>query len=147
MTEYMDELAWASRNGIISEEQFDIFEKRSKGWTYSSIVSDFKLSGDHAVITCLARTAQGKFWNPGYIDKIYFKDLLENCADNVNYVPTTVSIQLAFFLHKKRFKKAIYLLDHINCSCLIKHIKEPIIPSQSWIYEFAKSIDLKVLNP
>lgn len=80
----LNELIWASRNGILSEKQFDIFEKRSKGWTYSSIVSDFKLSGDHAVITCLTRTAQGKFWYPVYIggnddylcdiDKIYFKD-------------------------------------------------------------------------
>ena len=62
----MDELLWAAKNEILSTEQFNILEKRSLGWTYSSIVSEYKLSGDHAVITCLTRTVQGKFWFPGY---------------------------------------------------------------------------------
>ena len=157
MDALMEELMWAAKNDILTAEQFEILEKRSLGWTYKSIVSHFKLSGDHAVITCLTRTVQGKFWYPGFtggnddylcdIDKLYFKNLISNCANEVNCVPTTVSVQLAYLLQKKRYKNAINLLSFINCSGLINHIKEITIPCNEWIYEFVKSIQLKVLNP
>ena len=153
----MEELEQASKNGILSTDQYDIFVKRYNGWTYSAIVSQFKLSGDHALIFCLLRTAQGKFWYPSFtggnddylfdIDKIYFRDLLTNCSNEVNSVPTTVSIQLAFMLRKRRYKKALSLLTNINCSGLIHRVKETTIPYQEWIYEFVKSIKLKVLSP
>lgn len=153
----MEELEWASKNGILSTDQYDIFVKRYNGWTYSAIVSQFKLSGDHALISCLLRTAQRKFWYPSFtggnddylcdIDKIYFRDLLTNCSNEVNCVPTTVSIQLAFMLRKRRYKKALSLLTNINCSGLIHRVKETTIPCQEWIYEIVKSIKLKVLSP
>lgn len=65
----MEELMWAAKNKILTAQQFEILEKRSLRWTYKSIVSHFNLSGDHAIITCLTRTVQGKFWYPGFIGR------------------------------------------------------------------------------
>lgn len=89
-------ISWTAQNGILSESQWEIFEKGSNGWTYAQIISHFNLSGDHALISCLVRTSQGKYWYSGYLDKLYFKYLLENCANEINCVPTTVSTQLVF---------------------------------------------------
>ena len=111
----MEELMWAAKNDILTAEQFEILEKRSLGWTYKSIVSHFKLSGDHAVITCLTRTVQRKFWYPDFtggnddylcdFDKLYFRNLITNCANEVNCLPTTVSVQLSYLLQKGDVKR------------------------------------------
>ena len=61
MDALMEELMWAAKNKILTAQQFEILEKRSLGWTYKSIISHFKLSGEHAIITCLTSTIQSKF--------------------------------------------------------------------------------------
>lgn len=55
-----DELIDAATQDFLTIQQVEIFLAKNDGKTYASIISDFQLSGNAALVACLVRTSQFK---------------------------------------------------------------------------------------
>ena len=152
-----DELIDAATQDFLTIQQVEIFLAKNDGKTYASIISDFQLSGNAALVTCLVRTSQFKVWYPGYeggadsylskMDQQYFYNYITEAVDYSNCVPAIIANNLAFNLKKNRIKKASILLNQIGCSKLLAHLDEIRLPCSSWIYHFVCQLKLRCVNP
>lgn len=152
-----DELANAATQDFLTIKQVEVFLAKKAGRTYTSIITDFDLSGNTPLVTCLIRTAQFKIWYPGYeggadaylsrIDQSYFYNYISEAADYSNCVPSIIASNLAFNLKKQRIKKATILLTEIGCQKIVRHLDEIKQPCSTWIYHFVNQINLRCVNP
>ena len=154
---WLEELKQAANINILSCTQVQIIEERSIGFTYEDIRKIHNLSCDAALVTCLVRTSQCKFWEPGYpggndtylslLDAIKFKSLIIEAANDANCVPTTIAISIAYSLRKERIQKAISILQDIRCNGLISHLDDLCYPSDSWLYHIKQDNGFKIVTP
>ncbi len=152
-----DELVLAAAEDLLTILQVEIFLAKRSGKTYDTIISEYELSGNAALVTCLVRTSQFKIWYPGYeggadsylsrIDQQYFINYVTEAADFSNCVPAVIASNLAFNIKRQRIKKAGHLLSEIGCPKLTSHLDDLKEPCSTWIYHFVFSINLRCVNP
>lgn len=134
----------------------EIFLAQKSGKTYETIISEFGLSGNAALVTWLVRTSQFKIWYQAYeggadaylskLDQQYFINFITEAADFSNCVPAVIASNLAFNLKKQRIKKAALLLTQIGCPKLTAHLDDVKHPCGTWIYHFVSQLKLRCVN-
>jgi hypothetical protein len=153
----MDELVRAAQEGILTEIQILVTLAKLDGISYKTIRSNYNLSGNNAIVHCILRTITGRQWWPGHpggnnsflsdIDEIFFRRILIDASDELNFISSHAAVVLSYELAAKRFKKAENLLVQMKSEKLLQHLETPEYPCKSWLKHFCANSGFKLCRP
>ena len=151
----MKELEVAAEREVLTTIQFEILKWKLRRITHQYLVQNFNLSGNTALGHCIARTAAGRLWYPGYpgggdpylsdVDRIIFADIIDDASDFANCISSPIAVQLAHHLARSRAKKARALLAQAGCWELRSKVEESKQPCKSWLSSFTETLNMKIV--
>lgn len=153
----VEEIELYVANHILTNDQYIVFRERLlTGASYESLMNHFGLVRN-SLIHCILRTVSGKKWYKGMtgvgesylsdIDSLKFRTLAFQAANDLNCITTPCAVSIAAALKKERLRKAKFLLRKLHMDGLISHLGDECQPpSKTWLKEYAKKLELMVVN-
>jgi hypothetical protein len=146
------------RQGLLSQMQCLIMDFRVEmrpPMSYDEIKQEFDISSDKVVITCLIRTAFGRYWpkpdggRDEYLsppDLLAFAEVVRQKTNEFDCITREEACTLAYNLNLQRRRRAQKMLAAAQCTTM-RHLKECGKPTCEWLYKVAEELNLKICRP
>ncbi|EAX74138.1 hypothetical protein TVAG_279210, partial [Trichomonas vaginalis G3] len=140
--------------GLLTQMQLDLLYRRVNGESYQQIRNVYSISKT-TVARAIMRTATCRSWTKGQSgggmthlslpDEMQFKKLVQEMADDLNCITTSMAIAVCTELQNRRLKFAARVLIAARCPHLLAKLDDYCpSPSRGWLNHIATRLSIRI---
>ncbi|EAY09877.1 hypothetical protein TVAG_373840 [Trichomonas vaginalis G3] len=142
--------------GLLTQMQLDLLYRRVNGESYQQIRNVYSISKT-TVARAIMRTATCRSWTKGQSgggmtllslpDEMQFKKLVQEMADDLNCITTSMAIAVCTELQNRRLKFAARVLIAARCPHLLAKLDDYCpSPSRGWLNHIATRLSIRIVS-